>query len=78
MVQLPEKQGPVCTSCAFSGMPCFLMLNVPPSISLLLIQRLAGDCRTDEQIMLELTRRWEELTSGKDPGLTFEQVFEPR
>lgn len=42
----------------------------------LLIQSLEGDRRTDEDIKAELTRRLEELTSGKDTGLTFEQVFE--
>jgi putative addiction module component (TIGR02574 family) len=55
-------------------------LSLPPAdradLAKLLIQSLEGDCRTDDQIKVELTRRWEELTSGKDPGLTFEQVFE--
>jgi putative addiction module component (TIGR02574 family) len=42
----------------------------------LLIQSLEGDSRTDKEISEELTRRLEALVSGKDSGLTFEQVFE--
>ncbi len=42
----------------------------------LLIQSLEGDARTDEGIKAELAGRLEELRSGHDPGLTFEQVFE--
>jgi putative addiction module component (TIGR02574 family) len=41
----------------------------------LLIQSLEGDQRTDEQIKVELKRRLDDLVSGRDPGLTFEQVF---
>ena len=41
----------------------------------LLIQSLEGDARTDEEIKAELTGRLDELLSGKDPGLNFEQVF---
>jgi putative addiction module component (TIGR02574 family) len=41
----------------------------------LLIQSLEGDPRTDEEIKADLNRRLEDLISGKDPGLTFEQVF---
>lgn len=41
----------------------------------LLIQSLEGDGRTDEEIKNELNRRLEDLVSGKDSGLTFEQVF---
>lgn len=43
----------------------------------LLIQSLEGDSRTDEAIKADLTRRLEELVSGKDAGLTFSQVFGP-
>jgi putative addiction module component (TIGR02574 family) len=41
----------------------------------LLIQSLEGDHRTDDEIRADLNRRLEDLISGKDPGLTFEQVF---
>ena len=41
----------------------------------LLVQSLEGDPRTDEAIKVDLTRRLDELLSGKDPGLTFGQVF---
>ena len=41
----------------------------------LLIQSVEGDSRTDEEIRAELNRRLEDLLSGKDPGLSFEQVF---
>jgi putative addiction module component (TIGR02574 family) len=41
----------------------------------LLIQSLEGDDRTDEEIKAELNRRLEDLISGKDSGLSFDQVF---
>jgi putative addiction module component (TIGR02574 family) len=41
----------------------------------LLVQSLEGDSRTDEAIKTDLTRRLEDLVSGKDSGLTFNQVF---
>jgi putative addiction module component (TIGR02574 family) len=41
----------------------------------LLIQSLEGDGRTDEEIRADLDRRLADLISGKDSGLTFEQVF---
>ena len=41
----------------------------------LLIQSLEGDGRTDEEIKAELNRRLEDLVSGKDSGLSFDQVF---
>jgi len=41
----------------------------------LLIQSLEGDNRTDDEIRADLKRSLEDLISGKDPGLTFEQVF---
>ena len=41
----------------------------------LLIRSLEGDGRTDEEIKAELNCRLENLVSGKDPGLSFEQVF---
>ena len=44
----------------------------------LLIQILEGDPRTDEEIRAELTSRLENLISGKDAGLAFEEVFENR
>ena len=55
-------------------------LSLSPSeradLAKLLIQSLEGDRRTDEDVKAELFRRLQELTSGKDAGLTFEQVFE--
>jgi putative addiction module component (TIGR02574 family) len=41
----------------------------------LLIESLLDDSRTDEQIRKDLRQRLESLLSGKDPGLTFEEVF---
>ena len=41
----------------------------------LLIQSVEGDSRTDEEIKAELNRRLEDLQSGRDSGLSFEQVF---
>ena len=41
----------------------------------LLIQSLEGDRRSDEAIKTELAQRLEQLRSGVDPGLSFEEVF---
>ena len=41
----------------------------------LLIQSLQNDSRSDAEIKSQLTRRLEDLISGKDAGLNFEQVF---
>lgn len=41
----------------------------------LLIQSLEDDPRSDAEIKAELTRRLSDLVTGKDSGLTFEQVF---
>ena len=41
----------------------------------LLIQSLEGDARTDDAIKADLANRLEQLRSGADPGLTFEEVF---
>ena len=41
----------------------------------LLIQSLENDRRTDAEIKSDLNRRLNDLVSGKDPGLSFEQVF---
>ena len=41
----------------------------------LLIQSLENDSRSDAEIRLELKRRLDDLLSGKDSGLNFEQVF---
>ena len=41
----------------------------------LLIQSLKDDPRTDLEIKAELAQRQEDLVSGKDSGLTFEEVF---
>ncbi len=41
----------------------------------LLILSLEDDPRTDEEIKADLARRLNDLISGKDPGLKFEEVF---
>ena len=41
----------------------------------LLIQSLEGDERTDADIKAELATRLEQLRTGADPRLTFEEVF---
>jgi putative addiction module component (TIGR02574 family) len=41
----------------------------------LLIQSLEHDRHSDAEIKAELNRRLEDLVSGKDGGLSFDQVF---
>jgi putative addiction module component (TIGR02574 family) len=41
----------------------------------LLIQSLEDDSRTDAEIKGDLTQRLKDLVSGKDAGLTFQEVF---
>jgi len=41
----------------------------------LLIQSLHDDPRTDSEIKADLARRLDDLITGKDAGLTFEEVF---
>lgn len=41
----------------------------------LMIHSLETDPRTDAEITSQLTRRLDDLISGKDAGLSFEQVF---
>jgi len=41
----------------------------------LLVQSVEGDPRTDEALKADLTRRLDDLPSGKASGLTFSQVF---
>jgi len=41
----------------------------------LLMESLREDRRSDEEIRLELHKRLSDLKSGKDSGLTFDQVF---
>jgi putative addiction module component (TIGR02574 family) len=54
-------------------------LSLSPSeraeLAKLLIQSLEGDSCTDEAIKAELAQRLEQLRSGADPGLSFEEVF---
>lgn len=54
-------------------------LSLTPSeradLAKLLVQSLEGDPRTDAAIKADLTRRLDDLLSGKDSGLTFNQVF---
>jgi putative addiction module component (TIGR02574 family) len=54
-------------------------LSLPPAeraeLAKLLIQSLENDSRSDAEIRLELKRRLDDLLSGKDPGLNFDQVF---
>jgi putative addiction module component (TIGR02574 family) len=49
--------------------------NERADLAKLLIESLEGDSRSDEEIKAELTRRLSDLTSGKDNGLTFNEVF---
>lgn len=44
----------------------------------LLIQSLENDPRTDAEIRDDLARRLDDLASGRDAGLSFEQVFGAR
>jgi len=41
----------------------------------LLLQSLEDDPRTDAEIKKDLTQRLKDFISGKDSGLTFEEVF---
>lgn len=41
----------------------------------LLIESLEGERRTDAQIKADLEQRLKDLLSGKDSGLSYEQVF---
>ena len=41
----------------------------------LLIQSLENDRRSDAEIKTELARRLDDLISGNDAGMSFEQVF---
>ena len=54
-------------------------LSLPPSeradLAKLLIQSLENDGRSDAEISTELNRRLDNLLSGNDAGLNFEQVF---
>ena len=54
-------------------------LSLPPperaDLARLLVQSLQDDPRADAEIRADLMERLEELLSGKDRGLTFEEVF---
>jgi putative addiction module component (TIGR02574 family) len=56
-----------------------LSLSLSPAdradLARLLIQSLEDDSRTDAEIKDDLTRRLKDLVSGKDSGLTFQEVF---
>ncbi len=41
----------------------------------LLLESVADDGRSEEEIRLMLRTRLEDLKSGRDPGMSFEQVF---
>lgn len=41
----------------------------------LLMESVEGDGRTDEQIREMLKERLDDLKTGRDPGLSFEEVF---
>jgi putative addiction module component (TIGR02574 family) len=55
-------------------------LSLPPEqraeLAKLLTESLREDRRTDEEIRAELSRRFDDLKSGKDKGLSFEETFE--
>jgi putative addiction module component (TIGR02574 family) len=54
-------------------------LSLPPSeradLAKLLINSLENEGRSDAEISIELNRRLDNLLSGNDAGLNFEQVF---
>ena len=54
-------------------------LSLSPServeLAKLLIQSLEDDPRTDAEIKADLSRRLKDLVTGKDPGLSFREVF---
>ncbi len=54
-------------------------LSLPPEqrekLAKLLMESLAGGGRTDEEIRSMLRTRSEDLKSGKDRGMSFEEVF---
>lgn len=52
-----------------------LPLTERVDLAKLLIQSLEGDRRSDAEIKAELGRRLDDLLSGKDAGLSFEQAF---
>jgi len=41
----------------------------------LLIESLEGERTSDQEVRLELERRLQDLKSGKDSGLSFDEVF---
>lgn len=41
----------------------------------LLMDSVKDDGRSDDQIRVELRSRLEDLKSGRDPGMSFEEVF---
>jgi putative addiction module component (TIGR02574 family) len=44
----------------------------------LLVDSLREDTRTDDEIRAALQARLDDLKSGRDPGLSFDEVFAPR
>ncbi|NQW99914.1 addiction module protein [bacterium] len=54
-------------------------LSLPASeragLARLLVESLAGDPRSDEEVRKDLQHRFQKLRSATDPGMTFEQVF---
>jgi putative addiction module component (TIGR02574 family) len=54
-------------------------LSLPASeragLARLLVDSLEGDPRSNEEIRSNLRLRFEDLRSGKDTGMTFDQVF---
>ncbi len=52
-----------------------LLPNERAELAKLLIQSLVDDPRTGAEIKTDLSRRLKDLLSGKDPGLTFQEVF---
>jgi putative addiction module component (TIGR02574 family) len=63
------------TNLAVAKQALSLPLGERAELARLLLQSLEGDSRTDEAIKAALIQRLEDLVSGKDPGLTFNQVF---
>jgi putative addiction module component (TIGR02574 family) len=54
-------------------------LSLPPEqreqLAKLLLESLKQDSRNDEELTAMLRSRLDDLRSGKDPGLRFEEVF---
>lgn len=46
-----------------------------PGLARLLVESLEGDPRSDDDVRKDLQIRFQEIRSGADTGMTFQQVF---